>query len=165
MKYMYENNYNYIDVPEDNDKKDKHSGNVGKTVALVLAVAIIGGASGFGGAYLQDSLVSDSAESSVSVSSTASDETAKPDTAVKPEASSHTGSDSSMVSSLLNTSKEDGTLSTKQIVEKVSPSVVGVHSTFTTQSGTSTGTGTGIILSSEGFIITNALVVQTEVKE
>ena len=55
MIYMYENNYNYIDVPEEGKEK-KTDNKVGKTVAMLLAVAIVGGASGFGGAYLQNSI-------------------------------------------------------------------------------------------------------------
>ena len=58
MSYMYENNYNYVDVPgEGKDKKKDNK--VGRTVAMLLAVAIVGGASGFGGAYLQNSIASD----------------------------------------------------------------------------------------------------------
>ena len=52
MIYMYENNYNYIDVPEDNGGKKNSGKGAGKTIAMILAVAIVGGASGFGGAYL-----------------------------------------------------------------------------------------------------------------
>ena len=55
---MYENNYNYVEVPgEGKDKKKDNK--VGRTVAMLLAVAIVGGASGFGGAYLQNSIASD----------------------------------------------------------------------------------------------------------
>ncbi len=160
---MYENNYNYIEVPgEDKDKKPK--GNAGKTAALILSVALIGGASGFGGAYLQTKLSTESIESSVQADASANhitDSEIKTDSAVQ----TASGDDSSMVSSLLNSQQTGGALTTKQIVEKVSPSVVGVHSTFVSQTGESTGTGTGIILSSDGYIITNAHVVQTEVRE
>ena len=154
---MYENNYNYIDVPGEGKEKKKEN-KAGKTIAMLLAVAIVGGASGFGGAYLQNSIA-------------ASDEPAAPVSSDNTPTPSVTGSSSSnettgnVVNTLLNTSSSDGNLTTKQIVEKVSPSVVGVHSSFKTQSGTSTGTGTGIILSDDGYIITNAHVVQTEINE
>lgn len=161
---MYENNYNYVEVPgEGKDKKKDNK--VGRTVAMLLAVAIVGGASGFGGAYLQNSIASDD-QPAASASSDNAQQTS--DSAENPAVtSSSSSSDTSgnVVNTLLNTSSSDGTLTTKQIVEKVSPSVVGVHSSFTTSSGTSTGTGTGIILSDDGYIITNAHVVQTEVSE
>ena len=163
---MYENNYNYIDVPEDNGGKKNNGRGAGKTIAMILAVAIVGGASGFGGAYLQNVVSDKSIAADTSVSSeTAPAETTsttaseyKTDVSVKDDAGS-------MVSSLLGTTSSDGSLSTKQIVEKVTPSVVGVHSSFTTQSDESSATGTGIILSSDGYIITNAHVIQTEVQE
>lgn len=154
---MYENNYNYIDVPDEGKEKKKDN-KVGKTIAMLLAVAVVGGASGFGGAYLQNSIaVKDSPSAPVY-----SDNTQNPAVTESSGGNENTGN---VVNTLLNTGSSDGTLTTKQIVEKVSPSVVGVHSSFKTQSGTSTGTGTGIILSDDGYIITNAHVVQTEVNE
>ena len=162
---MYENNYNYIETPDDDNQKKSKSG-AGRTAAMLLAVAIVGGASGFGGAYLQNTIASQ--ESTVEASSANTDDTypVKPDSEIKSDVSADSApKDSSMVSSLLNSSSANGVLTTKQIVEKVSPSVVGVHSTFNTQTGESTGTGTGIILSTDGYIITNAHVVQTTVSE
>lgn len=162
---MYENNYNYVEVPgEGKDKKKDNK--VGRTVAMLLAVAIVGGASGFGGAYLQNSIASDS-QPAASASSSDAQQTSgsTADTPAVTSSSSSSETSGNVVNTLLNTASSDGTLTTKQIVEKVSPSVVGVHSSFTTSSGTSTGTGTGIILSDDGYIITNAHVVQTEVSE
>lgn len=49
-------------------------------------------------------------------------------------------------------------LTIPEIVKKVKPAVVGISSKF---SETSVGTGTGIIASSEGYIVTNAHVVQS----
>ncbi|MCI7767055.1 MAG: trypsin-like peptidase domain-containing protein [Oscillospiraceae bacterium] len=155
---MYENNYNYIDVPDEGNEKKKDN-KVGKTIAMLLAVAVVGGASGFGGAYLQNSIaVKEEPAAPVS-----SESTAAPTVTESSSTNEQTGNN--VVNTLLNTNSSDGNLTTKQIVEKVSPSVVGVHSSFKTQSGTSSGTGTGIILSDDGYIITNAHVVQTEVNE
>lgn len=162
---MYENNYNYIDVPGE-DKEKKKDNKAGKTIAMLLAVVIVGGASGFGGAYLQNSIASDD-QPAASASSDNAQQTSGSSSETPAVTSSSSSSDASgnVVNALLNTGSSDGNLTTKQIVEKVSPSVVGVHSSFTTSSGTSTGTGTGIILSDDGYIITNAHVVQTEVSE
>lgn len=161
---MYENNYNYISVPEDNNdnKKEKKDKKGGRTAALMLAAILAGGASGFGGAYLQDKISGDNTVPAAVVSeSSAPAANIKPDTEVSGE---QPGKPSAMVN-ILGGVSGDGTLSTKQIVEKVSPSVVGVHSSFKTGTGESSGTGTGIILSGDGYIITNAHVVQAEVYE
>lgn len=162
---MYENNYNYIDAPKEPEKK--HSGNAGKTVALILAVALVGGASGFGGAYLQnkiaapEEIVADNNDSKALAASAQGTEKPSEETPVTTTGTVDHDS-SNTVSSLLSVAPTNGTLTTKQIVEKVAPSVVGVHSTFNTSSGSGSGTGTGIILSTDGYIITNAHVVQTE---
>ena len=159
MSYMYENNYNYVEVPgEGKDKKKDNK--AGRTVAMLLAVAIVGGASGFGGAYLQNSIVSDNQPAASASSDNAQQTSDSAETPAVTSSSSSSDTSGNVVNTLLNTSPSDGTLTTKQIVEKVSPSVVGVHSSFTTSSGTSTGTGTGIILSDDGYIITNAHAVE-----
>ncbi len=152
---MYENNYNYIDIPEEKPS----SGSAGKTIALILSVALIGGASGFGGAYLQNSIAAKDSETPAY--ETSAEETTSTGTA---ETTPVASSEESILSSLLNPKGTDGALTTKQIVEKVSPSVVGVHCSFETSSGSSASTGTGIILNSDGYIITNAHVVQTSDK-
>lgn len=146
---MYENNYNYIDVPEEKERK---RGGAGKTAAFILSVALVGGASGFGGAYLQSRLAGQEVTEQESISVPAINS--------KPEGGVNLGDQMGTVSSLLAADR-NGALTTKQIVEKVSPSVVSVHSDFSGQSAT----GTGIILSEAGYIITNAHVIQTEVKE
>lgn len=82
--------------------------------------------------------------------------------------------------SLLGSKTENSTgtaLSTEDIVDKVLPSVVGIKSEFTvtsqgysgmfdfgmnssrSSSRTATGTGTGVIISEEGYIVTNAHVI------
>ncbi|MBR6384696.1 MAG: trypsin-like peptidase domain-containing protein [Ruminococcus sp.] len=82
--------------------------------------------------------------------------------------------------SLIKTDDSTGTeLSTEEIVEKVLPSVVGIESTFTvTSQGNSgyffgfggfepqmpstseaTGTGTGVVITENGYVVTNAHVI------
>ncbi len=86
--------------------------------------------------------------------------------------------------SIINTTKSKGSeLSTEEIVEKVLPSVVGIESTFTVETPRNSfsdfgfgfdfgfgensmpstsefsGTGTGVIISENGYIVTNAHVI------
>lgn len=66
-------------------------------------------------------------------------------------------SESVDVKSTATLSKEDTELSVPEIVKKAKPSVVGISSGF---GENSVGTGTGIIISANGYIVTNAHVVQ-----
>ncbi|MGN0586894.1 MAG: S1C family serine protease, partial [Oscillospiraceae bacterium] len=59
--------------------------------------------------------------------------------------------------SILEISGGEDTLTVPEIVKKVKPSVVGISSEF---SGAAVSTGTGIIMSDDGYIVTNAHVVQ-----
>lgn len=60
--------------------------------------------------------------------------------------------------SVITFSNPSKSLTVPEIVKKVKPSVVGISSKF---SETSAGTGTGIIISADGYIVTNAHVVRS----
>lgn len=66
------------------------------------------------------------------------------------------------VKSVIKLSEEKKEISVPEIVKKAKPSVVGISSKF---SETASGTGTGIIISSDGYIVTNAHVVQNTADE
>ncbi len=59
------------------------------------------------------------------------------------------------------TSSVDGELTTEQIAEKVKPSVVGiVQYQYTSSSISAAGEGSGVIMTADGYILTNAHVIE-----
>ena len=62
-----------------------------------------------------------------------------------------------------NSVSADGKLSTVDIAKKVRPSVVGISQYSATDTFSPSGEGSGIILNSEGYIVTNAHVVEGSV--
>lgn len=155
---MYDSdNYTYSNggfTPTDPEQKPpKKSGGAGKVIAGLLAVILVGGASGYGGAYL--------ARSNDSVSTSASVQSEVPAITQQTTVSADSGN-SNKASALGSTSSSNDEMTTKDVIEKVKPSVVLVSSTFTSAGGASTGTG--IVFSADGYIVTNAHVITTEVK-
>ena len=153
--YTYEANYTPVE-PE----KPKNSGGkkAGRIFAFVLAVALIGGVSGFGGALLANSMNSDSVSVSAGVEDKSDNdkETINTVTAAPQNA---TDKDDATLGNLLNVESANGTLTTEQIIRNATPSVVLITSEFT--EAQASGTGTGIVLSSDGYIITNCHVIET----
>ncbi len=152
--YTYEANYTPTE-PE----KPKNSGGkkAGKIFALILAVTLIGGASGFGGALLANSMNSDK----VSISDDTDEDNEEKETintvTAAPQKSEN---DDASLGTLLNVTPANGNaLTTEQIIHNATPSVVLITSEFTEAQGS--GTGTGIVLSSDGYIITNCHVIET----
>ncbi|MCM1329151.1 MAG: trypsin-like peptidase domain-containing protein [Ruminococcus sp.] len=160
---MYENNnYTYTANYSPVEPEPPKGGKGGKIAAFILSAALIGGASGFGGGYLANSLtaektVSQASENMENVSDKAeTTETIQTVTAV-PQSSD--GSENS-IGSLLNVdSEKTGEPSTKEVIKNATPSVALIKSEFT-EAGEA-GTGTGIVISADGYIMTNCHVIRT----
>lgn len=138
MKYedYYEPDQPYIHFQEDPAPKEKKNQRYELKIVSLLLIVLLSAGAGFGGGlaalyYGQDLLPSTGGNSPIQI----------------------TGSDS------LNTAEA--------IAEKVIPSVVGISTTsrityqswFGTQQGISQGSGTGIIVDEQGYILTNSHVV------
>lgn len=149
-------------------KKKKHV--FRKVVAFAVCAGIISAGSIQGYRYIDQNDVLDGffSKSSTSEESSEQDESSSSATA------SATASKDSGKSWLQLAAKSDG-LTIPEAVEKVMPAVVGISSEFTTtgsntsggwffgqqqtQTQPATATGTGIIMTSDGYIITNAHVI------
>lgn len=154
----YNNNNNqfkdvsYTTVENPMEPTVKNDSKAKKAIAFLLATALIGGASGFGGAYLSNSfngndnaaIVENTADVSKPVNSTNVNDTA---------------TSAPVVENLKNSDSTSSQLTTSAVINKVTPSVVSITSKFSD----GTGTGTGIILTADGYITTNAHVVEAEV--
>ena len=170
MEY-YGNNFPYTEPPKAPKKKHRTAG----VIALIAAVAVIGGGAGFGGAMLAN-MNSSSAlvapETSGSADSAAEDapsEAAEDGVLVPaPDANSSNPTLSELQAGVTihnaNTNIEynsDGTFKyTRDLVSSVRDSIVYIE-VYVNFRGNETlyGSGSGIIISSDGYILTNAHVV------
>ncbi|MDE6599411.1 MAG: trypsin-like peptidase domain-containing protein [Oscillospiraceae bacterium] len=158
---MYEdNNYTYTSnySPEPEPKK---SGGAAKTAAVILAAVLAGGASGFGGAYMANSMSADDSVPADSVSASYDDteEEHRETIQTVTTAPQSNNDDDTSLGNLLNLdSSNSDNISDEEVIRRATPSVTLITSVFP-QSGK--GTGTGIVLSSDGYIITNWHVIET----
>ncbi|MDE6596412.1 MAG: trypsin-like peptidase domain-containing protein [Oscillospiraceae bacterium] len=160
---MYENNnYTYTANYSPEEPEPPKGGKAGRIAAFILSVALVGGASGFGGGYLANTLTADKSDMAASANaenvsaSTAETETIQTVTAV-PQSSD--GKDNS-IGSLLNVDRESsGGITTKDIIKNATPSVALIKSEF--YEAEEAGTGTGIVISADGYIMTNCHVIRT----
>jgi len=148
------NEYNNINLDDNSQKPKKHT--LRKVSAFLMAMVLVSGGSIAVYRELSESSVSAVAESVEKQSDN------KPSVSAKNV-------------SLINTVEDSGeVLSTEEIVQKVLPSVVGVESQFTVTSmnngyyygfgdmpstSSATGTGTGVVITDDGYIVTNAHVI------
>lgn len=148
------NEYNNINLDDNSPKPKKHT--LRKVSAFLMAMMLVSGGS--------IAVYRELAENPVS--------------AVEDSRETQSDNKSSVSAknvSLINTADNSGEeLSTEEIVQKVLPSVVGVESQFTVTSNNSgyyygfgnipstssaTGTGTGVVITEDGYIVTNAHVI------
>jgi serine protease Do len=191
-----ENGYNYVNYYPGNGQNSeppkKKKGNHKKALrvtAFVTAMVLVIGAS-FTGGYLVNrsnsvATGSSNATGEASTQAQTSDDSSKDDDTDSAQGTSTAATDAA-TPSWLELSQRSDSISIPEIVEKITPSVVGVQSTFTieqqstsyggyggffgyggfgnqdsgqTQTQQAVGTGTGVIMSEEGYIVTNAHVI------
>lgn len=183
---MYENNNNYninnehqgfypdmgqqpIQQPEPPQKKPRKKHSMGKVIALLAAVVIAGGGAGFAGAYFgSEAMRSSITADSGNTSGNASDSAGQPS---KPDSSSdHKPTLDELQQGVTVTHvavgetefNSDGSfMYTRDLVSAVRDSIVYIEVFTKTYHGADEpyGAGSGIIISSDGYIITNAHVI------
>ena len=149
------NEFNNINLDDNNNSGKTRKNTFGKVTAFLMAMVMVSGGSIAVYRQFTESPVSAVTDTTETVSDKKASLTAEP-------------------VSLINTDNNSGTaLTTEEVVQKVLPSVVGVESEFTVTSNnngyyygfgmpttsTATGTGTGVVITEDGYIVTNAHVI------
>lgn len=160
---MNEYNLNYNENTKNNEDTKKPKKRVGlKIAAVLMAFSLV--SAGSIGIY---SCLDDTSDKSVSAS-----EEAEPG---EPGKKSNASASAEKINYIAAQQKDGTEITTEEIVEKMLPTVVGIESSFTSQSsanrfgfsygfggGTpsqSKATGTGVVITKDGYIVTNAHVI------
>lgn len=168
-----ENSYSYSSDTENTEKPHKKRSFL-KAVAFILSLVIVGAGSVQVYKYTEKNPKISTMENDSSEESENSEESEESPSVNAVGNTNPTSSESEQLPSLIDLASRKNAMSVPDIVENSMPSVVGVSATFeyTQQSidiwgfGTPSnqtreikGTGTGIIMTDDGYIITNAHVV------
>ncbi len=139
-------------------KKEKKKHSTGVIIAAILLSAVIGAGSAFGGIFLYDYLNPNSATANELTLKTGSkNETNIVVKEEKPDPESVTN---------IIVNEDNASTAIEAVAKKAGPSIVGIRTTaavsnFLGGSDTSTGEGSGIIYTIDGYIITNYHVIQS----
>ncbi len=150
---MNNNTGNMNEVVYRPEKKTGRAKKVLTACAAILAAAAIGLTSIIGYKLITDDKTVSKSDDSSSVSRSAELASANKNTAEKSGQKETVKRD---MPTIVQLASPDDAMKIPDIVKKVSPSVVGVS----TLTSTGTATGTGIIMSEDGYIITNAHVIE-----
>lgn len=145
----------------------RKNGKLSAVIAIVLAVALIGGAAGFGGAYLGNNFISDDDNPS-NPSSTTAPQQSEPSSSSSDSTKTPQTTGASLEDTLDNLidANTDDNLTTAQLYEKVSDTIVVVNNyqKNSTRSGDDSvvlyGTGSGVVITTDGYILTNYHVIE-----
>lgn len=176
--YTYVNYYSNPNSGNDNHQKPKKKHTGLKVTACILAMVLVSGAS----IGIYEGVRSSLETSSNAIVQDSTKEEEKNENSDSAQAEQSVKNDSNN-ESWIQLASTEGAMSVTDIVQKVTPSVVGVQATFTatstgndyyggffgfgSQNGQNNtqqavGTGTGIIMSEDGYIVTNAHVIYAE---
>lgn len=154
------------DVTDPDSGKVKKHGNKEKVLGLIALMAVVSVGS-IGGYKLVTEKNAAAPETSIAEQDDENISAPQTEAEAAAEAAVTTAASGEAYHSMLELANKGSEMSVPDIVKKVKPSVVGVSSEFVIDSGfsylsgTSIGTGTGIVMSEDGYIITNAHVVVT----
>ena len=157
--------YNLYEEKNIKVNRSKKKGGFLKTVAAVLAVVILGSAAGFGGSWLysyynnNDNLLTDANNSQSKDKNTNTDEESHPTLSDMQKDTVDSGSNNTPTYIGKNENGVYENLS--DLIEDVSSSVVYVSNYASAKADETSlqGTGSGIVISKDGYIITNQHVV------
>ncbi len=171
MSFMYDNNMNDMNggfntvLPPEPPKSVKKKHSAAKVMAMIAAVAVVGGGAGFGGAFLAGRSHSALVDTNSGYSENVSDSGSSDQNSSSALPTLNDMQANAALKHNVNSEAEfntDGTfMYTRDLVKAVQDSIVYIE-VYTDYYGEETlyGSGSGIIISSDGYILTNHHVVE-----